>query len=640
MKNFNKFAFFLLFSFVLFFSFLRLNSRAPKAYAQDANLPQAKSETIELSVINAYQPCEDPDRTDPPLCIPYPAAVANHPDPTKLDHELGLVTNNLPQNTDIYIVGCINTTQGARCTTGDASLDSMLNNIPGGDQMNPDPSYEFKALENPKKTDADGVLEGVIVRSFTQQLTSHYFNAYYIVQSVQNTPIPVGSSDDESLKLGTFSSVSGAPTAQPSGMARPTRRPWPTGFPNVRNMDNFDPRGRLFDAQSLEPIPNGEVTLLNQQKTLMQREGVTNPLMVKVNGEFNFFVPNGVYYLNFQKIPSSHSWPIEITTVNSNYVKAYFCDSQVKDENNKSVALYNKQYAINEQNKLVHCDVPLDPGTNPPFKSEVKTVDYGFYRTSSGQETVYSGKISHPLSKVLLKAEESNQTVISTAADKLGYWRITLNNARYPKKADGSLDRIVIAYKKVDLTKSIEEAEASTDTLTAEPILNSIEGYAYDNNNQIIPLASIGVRQVNTSKVSFVTLADDTGFFKIPSRYLPSFSYEIVYLNPNTKELVVSTTSRFTSNNDKYLKEKSVNLLTQVNQSVIVQPKINPFNQINASGNEVANDQSNQNITPVVSGGESISPLIKILPIIVILVILVIGLVFLVVKLSKPKETV
>jgi len=534
--------------------------KAITSSAQEGTFLRTKSEPIQLNIDSIYIPCENPSD---PICSPYPTDISEHPVPNQIDHELSLSAENFPPNVDVYIVGCIDSSTGARCSTGDSNLDNLLNGIPGGNIMSPDPSHQFKALKNPVKTSPDGILENVIVRSFTPQTTSHYFISYYITQ------VDISSGSENITSYPSYNSIQ---LGEIKDFTVPTLIPTlrPTTAPRVRRarQEGYDPKGRLFDSQSLEPIPEGEVILLDNLKKIVTLSNFKNPQQVKSNGEFTFWVPNGIYYLEISKKPLDYIWPIELNQVHPNYKKAYYCDPEVKDEKNQPVSLYINQYPILEYNKLVHCDVPLSPQSTP-YRSDVKTIDFSIMRTDNNTSTLFAGKVSHPLTKISLKGETTERVVATTTADKLGFWQITLKNSSYPLKGDGLPDRLIAVYKKIDLTGT------NTDVLEIkgnifEPILTYVEGYAYSKEGELLPLAKVGYKQLGLNKNVFITTADKSGFFKIPTQYLPSFSYEIVFLPVNSVKPIILSTSEFLEKNLDYLGEKKLNLLTNINKDILL----------------------------------------------------------------------
>lgn len=589
-----------------------------KIFAQEDLNTQVKSELIEFNYDAIYIPCEDPGV---PLCVPYPTNVSVHPDPLHVDHEFGISTSGLPANTDVYIVGCIDTANGIHCTTGDTALDDFLNNIPGGDQMSPDSSHQFKALQNPIKTDANGDLTNVIVRSYTPLATNHYFNGYYI-SDVEITPTPIVSptivGSDLTIKQSTIDFEKLSPTPRPRAVRVPMRN---------------DPKGRFFDSKSLEPIPEGELSLLSSLKKIFIYPKLENPQKVKINGEFNFWVPNGIYYLDIIKKPANHSWPMKLDDVHLNYSKAYYCDTDVKDEKNLPVPLYLQQYSIIEFNKLVHCDVPFDPGTSIPYRSDVKTVTFGISRTNNNTATSYTGQATHPLTGIDLKGEVTGKIAASTTADKLGFWQLIINNNVYPLKTDGAPDRLIAVYTKVDLTNSNQVNKPVNGTIY-EPLLTYIEGYAYDKSGNVLSLARVGYRQQGTEKIVYVTTTDTNGFFKIPTRYLPSFGYALVFTPSGSTTPIIYSTSEFSSKNADYLKKNNINLSTKTSGEFINTKTVSQeTNNISQS-----NNNTNQN-KPLTEKGKNKSNSSSILITILVLIVFAIVAVVITIVMIKKNQT-
>jgi len=412
----------------------------------------------------------------------------------------------------------------------------------------------------------------------------------------------------------------------------PTLKPKPRR-PKRKRMLELDPKGRTFDAQSLEPVLEIEVVLLDNFKNLFDYSSLVNPQIVKRNGEFNFWVPNGIYYLDILQKPASHSWPMDIEDVHPNYTKAYYCDPEVRNKEDQPVSLYYDQYTIIEYNKLVHCDVPLDPGHNQPFRSKVATIDFSVSRVPSTADFEYSGRTSHPLTIVQLTAESTGVVVSSASANKLGYWVAKIVGTQYPTKTNGSPDRIEIVYLKTDLTGGSNEIESSSGPVF-DPILRYLEGYAYDHAGQVISHAKVGVKQKNADRIVYITTADKNGFFRIGSQYLPSFPYVLVFTYPDKPEEILVSTSSFTDLNNDYLKKKNLNLITEEKTNIPLDKKT--FASLQKSSGPLG-QVADEAITPAEDKQTSGAGQSSFLIIIIFLLVLAAGLVI-VFQLIKSKQ--
>jgi len=128
-------------------------------------------------------------------------------------------------------------------------------------------------------------------------------------------------------------------------------------------------------------------------------------------------------------------------------------------------------------------------------------------------------------------------------------------------------------YKKIIsfFTGFIKKTEAadtrkSTTTITFDPIPIYLEGYAYDATGNILPNATVSIYLTYSNKPYFQTKADEKGYFKISSEYLPKVAYKIKYTT-TAGTTVATTTSQFINQNQQYLEEKSINLNTYKNSS-------------------------------------------------------------------------
>jgi hypothetical protein len=206
----------------------------------------------------------------------------------KTDHRLKLTGNPSGLPSPVYIIGCINTATDIKCTTGDDSLDTKLS-------ITKDPSHFFIVDQgNPLTVPTAAEVMERVVYSHSENFTTHTFFLVAID--------PNASNEDQagSIQYGTFKFT----------------KPDATKCSAVR----WDPYGRVFDGQTLQPIGNIKVSLLNKEKHLVKLPGLINPTRTDSLGIYSFLVEPGEYYLSVEP-PEGY----EFTTHNLNpdYKKYY-----------------------------------------------------------------------------------------------------------------------------------------------------------------------------------------------------------------------------------------------------------------------------------------------------------------------------
>lgn len=511
---------FLIFLFGLFFSFF-------SSLAQAKDHPGLPSQTWRCLKLEKYQGEVKPEGV-------------NH-------HRVALSAEGLPANKDIYIVGCVATADSLKCTTGNNDYDQKLGF--GKDnytslQNSTTPPLPYNLIVDGgsrKKTSSDGKLEKTIAASWTKGVTEHSFYGVLI-----NEPEMLPGTA-KSLQYGTFEFNQDA--------AKCTTVKW-------------DPYGRVFDSQSLEPISGVSIAILDTNKNQVLIPG--NPQTTQVDGAFNFLVEPGDYLLS-PAVPSGYSFSNN-PNLHPNYIKAYF-------------DIYKPGEIITEKAGYPeHRDIPLDPTGRPPFHSNPTMITYGDLRL--GNKTKFEGKISHPLSTVSLMTETTKQEIGKTSADKFGFWEIVLNAKEIPQE-----EEVIANITKVDLTANqtqsflprlffklfkkvfAQNLQTAKKRVVFHPIFNHLEGYAYDEKNNPIANALVKVKLKMSDSVYYQTTADSQGYFVIPKENLPIFEYYLEFQSQGKKP-VQKTTDQFAQNNRQYLAANRINLMTATkNNTPIVLPR-------------------------------------------------------------------
>jgi len=322
-------------------------------------------------------------------------------------------------------------------------------------------------------------------------------------------------------------------------------------------MITWDPYGRAFDAVSLEPMEDVEVTLVDNltgKPAIQQFEG--NNDVTNMSGLFNILVEKPGMYLMTIAGPATHQF-ISSPKLDSNYNQIYS-------------DLYSPAKVFEEvQGVATHHDIPLQP-KGEPYTGAVAEIMTADEAVDMGDFIVYAGKSSFPFSRVCMVTERGRTRVGEcTYADKFGEYSVSIGKEEIP------LEALVPQAAKVKLTDpawkdSVYAPVENYDVRTYEPILNHIEGIAYDENNVAIPFATIQIKQKMDDAVIYETVTDEKGFFTIYSNDLPAFEYYIEVTNPVTSLHSIKTTSQFVRENTAYITDKKLNLLLAKRDGVVI----------------------------------------------------------------------
>lgn len=316
----------------------------------------------------------------------------------------------------------------------------------------------------------------------------------------------------------------------------------------------WDPYGRIFDSQSLEPIPNVNIkvlTAITPTEKLAQIYG--NPQSTIEDGAFNFLVEPGTYYLRLVNTPAKYTFRSE-PNLNPNYYKAY-------SKRDGTTSIYKPDEPIIEKpKKPEHRDIPLDPGKNPAgHYPVVNIISNGFNQMASGESTEYGGKISHPLSMVALVGQKTKNEIARISADKFGYWAMSVENKLIPQN-EPLLTRLI----KVDLTtmRPDEANGRTTYDVVFYPLPRQIQGYA-SLNGKTIPNAKVAIVLENNNKTFYETTADLNGLISVSTDKLPIFPFNLTIKAPGSTVAVKQTFDVFAQENADFLEKNSINLMMQ-----------------------------------------------------------------------------
>jgi len=492
-----------------------------------------------------------------------------------------------PPNKDMYIIGCIGGANGTTqvCTTGfsgsDLDLDIFekdnladlkirygyqfqgLFNGPSWDTPLTPPSTDSNARATPVRINGSGQIETLEWQDYTPKGHDRKFIGLVLVDPSHAADATGGGVKEGELNFDAAeeSCVSIA----------------------------WDPEGRLFDYQTLEPLTNTHVFLKYNTKyptaaasdadfqifsTWMGK--TFDNYYTKEMGDFSFVVPDGDYKILIDA-------PLAIASVSAThpgYAKAY-------------TNIYEPNSVIEQRGSIQHRDVAVKTAT--PTRSDVKVWDV-FIEGGNG-DMIISGKTSHPLTQITVNSSKvyPANAAAGTAERRVPYrviatgqstadaqnFKIVVQQSKLERTAEYTeLPTDVIATK-VDLTATTPEAlrpktiwdklvvfvgslikpifaQSTTTSFHIEPMPTYLEGYAYDSSGKVIPNALVGVYLTFSNVPSYEVQAGADGYFKITSEHIPSMAYDIRFKLPGGS-IVKTSTSTFISQNQKTNTEKAIN---------------------------------------------------------------------------------
>jgi len=557
------------------------------------------------------------------------------------------------QNSPVYIAECVDTVNDRICTTGTVEGDTVLYQSDENlKKLQTQYGYVFKGItgtsgkpvQNPVTTDASGNIPVVYLESTIGNDAVRKFYAVNLIKGTIDTSklpnlekIHTGYSGGQQQAAFEIKAPTPVPTQKIEirGEAPPPPCDPATDPNECRHEPNephepHDPYGRVFDAVSLEPIPNAKVTLFVQRNNgvfsaVSPKEtinSVINPWTTKEDGKFVYLIPSGTYQISVD-LPN-HTFPFDPKSLNPNYTKAYY------------ELYYGQGFAdknIVEINTVEHRDIPVIP-KGEPYHGPVKLL--GYISELNKQKQIYeiTGRVSHPLTtvEILGKAIDTSTTtrvLVKVSADKWGFFNATVNtNSLKSNETIG-----MVQLTKVDLTKETSSPVAQKrNTFSSflsslfglfprsssyaekekpkvldisifpiNPLLNNLEGYTYDTDKNALSNAKVSIYLTGSKKPYYEAKTDVNGYYAITSQHLPQMNYSIAYTTSEGKNYSI-TQKTFLEQNAKTILANNINInkyLTQLSPfkvSAQERPAINPVGQ-NKNNPSVKNTEKIPNKT-------------------------------------------
>lgn len=398
----------------------------------------------------------------------------------------------------------------------------------------------------------------------------------------------------------------------------------------------WDPYGRLFDTQSLEPMSGIKVTLLdNKGKPAVINGPFNNYDITKIdNGVYNILVSKEADYQLTVDAPITHLFTRNVN-LHPNY-SAIYSDIYLPGDIFHEAPIPQNPPKNFDFSKYQH-DIPLVAKGSPYIMPEedVFVLKSTVLSTDMGSFVNFAGRVTFPRAKVCLVGKETKKVYGNCVnADKYGSFTINIDKNKLTQ------EYLFIIPEKVDLTKPIIKSNniniskinfKDSKLIGYEPILNYVEGYAYDDLGRPMPKAQITVKLKDGDTVFYTTTADDTGFFTIYGKNLPfpEYYFEISDNKGGTPKKV--TTSKFVEMNKSYLDNENLDLINSTkNNQPIINPTTGQLNNIDKNVNNINSKANTSNSLKNIIN----SKFIFILLILALLIPITIGM-FLYIKKSK-----
>ena len=498
--------------------------------------------------------CLEREQYVEPSCLPdaecfRPESDDFYPDPDRKDHTLIVSGDGFLPGRETFIVGCVlGSDSRYKCTTGSQQLDERLEDLGfATSQDYPEGFiYEFKAKDNPITPQTNRIR--TTVRSFSNQLASHVFFGIYPFSSGDQV-----ETEGATVKLGTINFQAAAK--------------------NCVSIQ-WDPTGYVFDAQTLEPIPDANVRIMNEDGSAVGGIGFQDIIKTQQDGSFSFFVDPGKYIIDVQS--DDYTFPTDLDEVNPDYNNSqkgqdYKCEIA-------GFSLYTQQAVFDEsQGEFIRCDVPLKKKIDSEDKSiaEPRIYESGIF--ALGKKYMLKAHI-WPLRAYVGVFSGDKLIVYSRAKD--GWWE---NSIDAEEVVQGSNIRLQVILPE-DLPQYLSpngqeqslmqkifqflktEVFALSDSVELSPVPRYLEGFVYDKDQNLAPGAEVEIVDKATGKILLVVRADDNGFIRVLPEYLPIFPYSL-RINKGDESFELST-NQFINQNKTYLQTNNLNLLTAEKKGV------------------------------------------------------------------------
>ncbi|MFZ2206805.1 MAG: hypothetical protein WA061_03910 [Microgenomates group bacterium] len=492
------------------------------------------------------------------------ASLTWHDPPTPQSLPKYLTGTFLPGST-VYTVACIGTGEGRRCGTGNKTLDDELFSgtvgLARGD-------YQINVTFNKPKQEVDntGIINvDAVVGGTAANQGSYEFFGVEVTQKVDTTIPGQGA-----LQQGVFKFIE-------TGAQDCAKLSW----------THHDPYGIVFDSVSLEPLGNVVVTINDETgKPLENNPVLFNKKPTLEDGVYNYLVPPGKYIMTVQ-VPTGYKFSAT-PKASANMATVYdFID---ENDSKSHCTIYKPGEIIDEKADFPECrNIPLEPVSVAANVKDPVSILYSLEKDMDKEVYRITGKVSHPLATVIAQQSISATQKVELAkieSNHSGYYTLEIPLANV--LPDAPMEVVFVKSTLMGSTQAksffnsilgfiVKTVNAQNkNVLVLDQLPTYVEGYAFDEKQQIIPNATVEVVLKNGGSTYYQAKADENGYFFIAPKNLPSsqlnLEFSLRFVKQDGKKVAYKI-YEFTKANKYYFTKEGINLLTGMKSGKIAEPQ-------------------------------------------------------------------
>lgn len=456
----------------------------------------------------------------------------------------------LPQGgAQTWVVACVGTTVGNKCTTGIPEQDDIIfgkhddYTAIQGAGYNPLNIGGLTNSSNPTTTttDADPQFVGGPVR-WADEYVPEVKHQWLWLQEAQPPPEDQSKAGDKGAQQqATFLMLHALADSSKCASI------------------SWDPKGYVIEAQTLYPVKGVSITI-SQKGTdgnyfdVPSKIGLTNPdVSQSRSGQYSFYTPAGTYKL---RVSSPNATMVDVSAMNPLYKNVFTLTDPIS-------TIYKADQEIIEQTgKVAISHIPVTVTSDSMLVKDL-AVMWRKEEKSVGDEILFTGALSHPKSLIKLvttyvdKDGVVSQDTKTEMTNEVGEYKFFLPQVKTVPQTKLSEEKTLFLTK-YEVTFSLNPEiysnpgiQSPQNSFSGDVIPAYMDGVAYGEDNKPLVGAIVGVYPTYSDKAIAYAVTDEAGRYVIGSQHIPQFSYALRY-KKSTGEVIKVSTSTFVKQNAAY----------------------------------------------------------------------------------------